>query len=113
MHQQQGAAPAFLTGGGEVGALMRAHDGSASALGAPGSWPQSLSSVLGLLLNTTFPMFVAEVPQLNLLLLVEARCQFARFEKGRAQQPDEAEADQGINPSANRHPGPAYRCKHA
>jgi hypothetical protein len=55
---------------------------------------------------------VAEVPQLDLFLLVEARCQFALFEKGHAQQPDEAEADQGINPSANRHPGPAYHSKH-
>ena len=67
MHEQQDAAPAFLTGGGEVGALMRAHDWSASALGAPGNWPQSLSSVVGLLLNTTFPMFVAWGPQLSFL----------------------------------------------
>jgi hypothetical protein len=56
---------------------------------------------------------LAEMPQLDLFLVVEARCQFARFEIGHAQQPDEAEADEGINPSANRHPGPAYRSKHA
>ena len=56
---------------------------------------------------------VAEVPQLDLFLLVEARRQFARFEKGRAQEPDETEADEGVDLSANRHPGPAYRSKHA
>ena len=31
----------FLTGGGKVGALMRAHDWSNSPLGPPESWPQS------------------------------------------------------------------------
>lgn len=49
----------FLTGGGEVGALMRAHDWSNSPLGHPDGWPQSLRSVVGLLLNSKFPMFLA------------------------------------------------------
>jgi PAS domain S-box-containing protein len=49
----------FLEGGGEVGALMRAHDWSSSPLGPPEAWPQSLRSVVGLLLNSQFPMFVA------------------------------------------------------
>src|SRR6185369_3828226 len=49
----------FLEGGGEVGALMRAHDWSNSPLGPPDTWPQSLRSVVGLLLNSKFPMFVA------------------------------------------------------
>ncbi|MFC3069841.1 HWE histidine kinase domain-containing protein [Phenylobacterium soli] len=49
----------FLSGGGVVGALMRRHDWSASPLGPPESWPQSLRSVVGLLLNSKFPMFVA------------------------------------------------------
>ena len=53
------AAPSFLSGGGETGALMRAHDWSGSPLGPPDSWPQSLRSVVGLLLNSKFPMFVA------------------------------------------------------
>src|SRR4029079_9281248 len=38
---------------------MRAHDWSASPLGAPETWPQSLRSVVGLLLQSRFPMFVA------------------------------------------------------
>lgn len=54
--------PAFfpsLTDGGEVGALMRMRDWAGSSLGAPDTWPQSLSSVVGLMLNSKFPMFVA------------------------------------------------------
>lgn len=30
---------AFLSGGGEMGALMRARDWSATALGEPAGWP--------------------------------------------------------------------------
>lgn len=57
----------FLAGGGTVGALMRAHDWSGSPLGSPDSWPQSLRSVVGLLLNSRFPMFVAWGPELGFL----------------------------------------------
>ncbi len=49
----------FLGSGGETGALIREHDWSTSTLGPPDSWPQSLRSVVGLLLNSKFPMFVA------------------------------------------------------
>ena len=49
----------FLSGGGEVGALMRAHDWSTSPLGHPRTWPQALRTVVGLMLNSKFPMFVA------------------------------------------------------
>ena len=38
---------------------MRAHDWSASPLGPPETWPQSLRTVVGLLLQSRFPMFVA------------------------------------------------------
>jgi PAS domain S-box-containing protein len=48
----------FLAGGGEMGALMRAHDWSASPLGPPDSWPQSLRTAVRLLLNTNHPMFI-------------------------------------------------------
>ncbi|CUI04189.1 Chemotaxis protein methyltransferase CheR [Janthinobacterium sp. CG23_2] len=58
---------AFLTHGGEIGALMRAHDWSRSPLGAPECWPQSLRSVVGLLLGSKFPMFVAWGPELGFL----------------------------------------------
>ena len=49
----------FLAGGGSTGALMRAHDWSESPLGPPELWPQSLRTVVGLLLQSQFPMFVA------------------------------------------------------
>lgn len=57
----------FLSGGGEMGARMRAHDWSASPLGAPGRWPQSLRTTVSLLLSSRFPMFVAWGPELGFL----------------------------------------------
>src|ERR1700722_3781883 len=48
----------FLTGGGEMGALTRAYDWSASPLGHPETWPQSLRTALRILLNTNHPMFI-------------------------------------------------------
>ena len=48
----------FLAGGGEMGALTRAHDWSASPLGPPEGWPQSLRTALRILLNTNHPMFI-------------------------------------------------------
>jgi PAS domain S-box-containing protein len=57
----------FMAGGGKVGALMRAHDWSASPLGHPSAWPQSLRSVVGLLLESRFPMFVAWGKELGFL----------------------------------------------
>ena len=49
----------FLAGGGRMGELMRAHNWSESPLGVPESWPHSLRTVVGLLLQSQFPMFVA------------------------------------------------------
>ncbi|WP_237219611.1 PAS domain-containing protein [Sphingomonas arenae] len=60
-------APDFLTSGGAMGALMRSWDWSNSPLGAPEAWPQSLRSVVGLLLGSKFPMFVAWGDELGFL----------------------------------------------
>jgi signal transduction histidine kinase/ActR/RegA family two-component response regulator len=49
----------FLSGGGEVGAMMRTQDWSDSPLGHPRTWPQALRTVVALVLNSKFPMFVA------------------------------------------------------
>jgi signal transduction histidine kinase/ActR/RegA family two-component response regulator len=57
----------FLSGGGEVGAMMRAHDWSTSPLGQPHTWPPALRTVVGLMLNSKFPMFVAWGPELAFL----------------------------------------------
>ena len=54
----------FLAGGGEMGALMRAHDWSTTALGPPESWPQSLRTAVRLVLNTNHPMFIWWGPKL-------------------------------------------------
>lgn len=48
----------FLVGGGEMGALMRAHDWSHSSLGPPSRWPQSLRTVVRLMLHTGHPMYI-------------------------------------------------------
>jgi PAS domain S-box-containing protein len=48
----------FLAGGGEMGALTRAHDWSSTPLGRPETWPQSLRTAVRILLNTNHPMFI-------------------------------------------------------
>ena len=54
----------FLAGGGEMGALTRAYDWSATPLGWPETWPQSLRTAVRLLLNTNHPMFIWWGPHL-------------------------------------------------
>jgi PAS domain S-box-containing protein len=58
---------AFLSGGGEMGQRMREHDWSTSPLGDPSGWPQSLRSVVGLMINSRYPMFCAWGPELAFL----------------------------------------------
>ncbi len=50
-----------------MGALMRGLDWSQSPLGPPEGWPASLRTVVGLMLASRFPMFVAWGPQLAFL----------------------------------------------
>lgn len=57
----------FLSEGGETGAMIRGHDWSTSPLGPPDNWPQSLRSIVGLMLGSEFPMFVAWGDQLGFL----------------------------------------------
>ena len=54
----------FLAGGGEMGALMRAHDWKATPLGDPSGWPQSLRTAVRLLLNCGHPMYIWWGPEL-------------------------------------------------
>ena len=54
----------FLAGGGEMGALIRAHDWGATALGPPHTWPQGLKTAVRLLLSTQHPMFIWWGPEL-------------------------------------------------
>ncbi len=47
-----------------MGAHIRGHDWANSLLGAPETWPQALSTCVGLLLNTQQPMYIWWGPQL-------------------------------------------------
>lgn len=53
---------AFLSGGGECGALMRAFDWSATSLGPVEAWPQSLRTVVGITLGSRQPMLIVWGP---------------------------------------------------
>lgn len=48
----------FLQNGGEMGLLTRLYDWESSPLGEPGSWPQSLKTIVSVILNSHFPMFL-------------------------------------------------------
>ena len=48
----------FLSGGGEMGKLMRDKDWSLTPAGDPESWPNTLRILLGTILNSKFPMFI-------------------------------------------------------
>jgi PAS domain S-box-containing protein len=52
------ASADFLSGGGELGARMRALDWSATSLGPPSAWPQSLKTCVRIILTSRQPMFV-------------------------------------------------------
>lgn len=61
------SASGYLSGGGETGTLVRSMDWSASPLGHPTDWPQSLRTAVGLMLNSKFPMFLAWGPELGFI----------------------------------------------
>lgn len=58
------AAPDFLAGGGELGALIRAHDWSATPLGPPEEWPRSLKTVVRIMLTSRQPIWIGWGPEL-------------------------------------------------
>jgi hypothetical protein len=45
----------FLEGGGEMGQLIRAKDWSKTPLGDPSTWPQSLRTMIGVMLVSPHP----------------------------------------------------------
>src|SRR5688500_19724315 len=49
----------ILSGGGEMGALIRAHDWRATPLGSPDGWPYGLKTLVGVMLGSNQPMFIA------------------------------------------------------
>lgn len=48
----------FLSGGGEMGARMRAHGWEATPLGAPQNWPQSLKTAVRIMLLSRQPIWI-------------------------------------------------------
>lgn len=60
----EASAYPFLSGGGEMGSLMRSKDWSSSLIGTPDTWPQSLRTTLSIILNSKFPMFLFWGPDL-------------------------------------------------
>src|SRR5580700_6888612 len=48
----------FLAGGGEMGALIRAHDWSRTPLGPPEHWPQSLKTAVRIMLTSRQPIWI-------------------------------------------------------
>ena len=66
---QMGANAEFASFAGHsaVAKLLRQHDWAQSSLDPPERWPQSLRSVVELMMGSAFPMFVAWGPQLHTL----------------------------------------------
>src|SRR4028119_2049137 len=67
MHGRPDLGVDFLSGGGELGGPMRSHDWAASPLGPLDGWPQSLRTVVSLVLTSKFPMFLAWGPEMGFL----------------------------------------------
>ena len=58
-------AVAFLDGGGEMGARMRAYDWTTTPLGPPHTWTQSLRTVVRIMLDSRYAMWMLWGPDLT------------------------------------------------
>jgi signal transduction histidine kinase len=59
------AAADFLAGGGESGARIRAVDWARSPLGPPQSWPRSLKTIVRMMLDSRYAMWMLWGPELT------------------------------------------------
>ncbi len=59
MKVKEKKGPKFLTGGGEMGELIRSFDWSQTAIGSPETWPQSLRIAARIILDCPFGMYIA------------------------------------------------------
>jgi hypothetical protein len=57
-HRATGGDFGFLTGGGELGELIRNFDWGATSLGSPDTWPQNLRMALRIMLTSRQPMWI-------------------------------------------------------
>jgi PAS domain S-box-containing protein len=60
-----GSHLSFLAGGGEMGARMRALDWAKTPLGAPDQWPQSLKTIVRVMLDSRYAMWMLWGPELT------------------------------------------------
>ncbi|MBE7197428.1 MAG: PAS domain-containing protein, partial [Parafilimonas terrae] len=70
MHGRSNAtlcAPAFLSEGGEMGALLREQDWAISPLCDPSGWPKALMTLVGVMLDAHQPTFLVWGPERTLL----------------------------------------------
>jgi PAS domain S-box-containing protein len=58
-------APDFLAGSGEMASMMRNFDWAVTDLGPPRSWPQSLKTVVRIVLTSRYAMWMAWGPNLR------------------------------------------------
>lgn len=56
--QQQRSTPEFLSGGGEMGELIRTYDWASTSLGAVDTWPQSLRTCVRIMLASRQPIWI-------------------------------------------------------
>ncbi len=63
--QESGSSFRFLSGGGELGALIREFDWTQTPLGSPQSWPQNLRMALRIMLASRQPIWVGWGPELT------------------------------------------------
>jgi hypothetical protein len=52
------SAHGFLSGGGELGQLIRQFDWAATSIGAPETWPQNLRTALRIMLTSRQPIWI-------------------------------------------------------
>jgi signal transduction histidine kinase len=57
----------LMSGGGEMGAMMRAHNWAKTPFGPVSQWPQSLRTALRICLDSRFPILIWWGPELRLL----------------------------------------------
>jgi PAS domain S-box-containing protein len=55
----------FLAGGGEMGERMRSFDWTKTPLGAPSAWPQSLKTIVRMMLDSRYAMWMLWGPELT------------------------------------------------
>jgi signal transduction histidine kinase/ActR/RegA family two-component response regulator len=66
-HDQTDDSMTFLAGGGDMGARLRAFEWASTPLGAPASWSATLRALVGVMLGSRQPMFIAWGPERTLL----------------------------------------------